>query len=290
MTSSHSSSPSRPTRAGIGRTSPSTCSTSAVCTTASWSLPAQHEGDVLLRRPCPHPLGRVGAGQRRLQLRVLRRERTRAARRPGAAAARGSRRVARPGCAPPSAQKCCTSARCQHQVGEPPVRAAGHPRRPAVREHRLGRGVGEPAVRLLQHRQVLARAPSVLLRRQPSEPRSRLVPCSPGPPRCCRPCPGPGPSSRSTTPPAVRSSPPAPARRPGCTSAASPPTTPPTSGTRPPTWPSTWSTGSGGTPGTRCTTCRTSPTSTTRCSSAPTATARTGSSSACARRRCSART
>ena len=39
------------------------------------------------------------------------------------------------------------------------------------------------------------------------------------------------------------------ARRPRCTSAASPPTTPPTSATPPPTWRSTWSTGCGGTSG-----------------------------------------
>ena len=37
------------------------------------------------------------------------------------------------------------------------------------------------------------------------------------------------------------------ARRPSCTSAGSPPTTPPTSGTPRPTWPSTWSTGTGAT-------------------------------------------
>ena len=61
-------------------------------------------------------------------------------------------------------------------------------------------------------------------------------------------------------------------RRPRCTSAGSPPTTPPTSATPPPTWRSTWSTGCGGTSGTTCTTSRTSPTSTTPCWSAPPAT------------------
>ena len=63
---------------------------------------------------------------------------------------------------------------------------------------------------------------------------------------------------------------------PGCTSAASPRTTRPTSATPPPTSRSTWCSGCGGTPATRCTTCRTSPTSTTRCWSGPSATAWTG--------------
>ena len=49
-------------------------------------------------------------------------------------------------------------------------------------------------------------------------------------------------------------------------------------------------TASGATPGTRCTTSRTSPTSTTRCWSGPSATASTGASSPSARPSCSART
>ena len=69
----------------------------------------------------------------------------------------------------------------------------------------------------------------------------------------------------------VRPTAPGPDRH-ACTSAASPPTTPPTSAMPPPTWRSTWSTGTGATSATTCTTCRTSPTSTTRCSSAPPAT------------------
>ncbi len=56
-------------------------------------------------------------------------------------------------------------------------------------------------------------------------------------------CPAPHPRCGSSTPRPARSGPPRPARRaPGCTSAASPRTTPPTSATPPPTWPSTWST------------------------------------------------
>ena len=61
----------------------------------------------------------------------------------------------------------------------------------------------------------------------------------------------------------------APTARPGCTSAASRRTTPPTSATRRRTSASTCSTGPGATPATTSSTSRTSPTSTTRCSSAP---------------------
>ncbi len=78
--------------------------------------------------------------------------------------------------------------------------------------------------------------------------------------------------SGSTTPRRARWSPATPRGPPGCTSAASRRTTPPTSATPRPTSPSTCSTGPGATPGTRSTTSRTSPTSTTRCSSGPTAT------------------
>ena len=78
------------------------------------------------------------------------------------------------------------------------------------------------------------------------------------------------------------------ARPPGSTSAASPPTTPPTSATPRPTWPSTWCSGSGWTPATGCTTCRTSPTSTTRCWSGPPPPAWTGPSWPSARPSCSA--
>ncbi len=81
------------------------------------------------------------------------------------------------------------------------------------------------------------------------------------------------------------------ARPPGCTSAASPPTTRRTSATPRPTSPSTWCTGPGSTPATTCTTCRTSPTSTTRCSSAPPRDGEDWRGAGRARdRRCSART
>ena len=53
------------------------------------------------------------------------------------------------------AQKCCTSARCQTRSASRQSGAAGHRRRPAVGQHRLGRGVGEPGVRPPQRRQVL---------------------------------------------------------------------------------------------------------------------------------------
>src|SRR5699024_10948737 len=89
------------------------------------------------------------------------------------------------------------------------------------------------------------------------------------------PRPGPGspssPPSPERPPPSVCTTPravgPRRSRRtasPGCTSAGSPRTTPPTWVTPPPTSPSTSSTGSCWTPATRSTTCRTRPTSTTR--------------------------
>ena len=76
----------------------------------------------------------------------------------------------------------------------------------------------------------------------------------------------------------------------GCTSAGSPPMTPPTWDTPPPTSPSTWSTATGAISATRSTTCRTSPTSTTRCSSGPWPPARTGGSWPAPRPHCSPRT
>ena len=124
-----------------------------------------------------------------------------------------------------------------------------------------------------------ARAGGRACSRGPQRRRSRLGSCSPGLRPSSPTFPGPAPRSGCTTPLAARWSPPRPTGRRACTSAASPRTTPRTSGMRPRTWPSTWSTGCGGTPGTPCTTCRTSPTSTTRCWSGPSATARTGSRS-----------
>ena len=67
-------------------------------------------------------------------------------------------------------------------------------------------------------------------------------------------------------------------------------TTPRTSATRRPTWRSTRSAGSGATPGSRSSTRRTPPTSTTRCSSGRPATASTGASSPRRRSTCSAAT
>ena len=113
---------------------------------------------------------------------------------------------------------------------------------------------------------------------------------SPDVPRCSTSA-GAGPPCASTTPrPARCVDRPTRTARPGCTSAGSRRTTPPTSATPRPTSPSTCSTGPGATPATRCATSRTSPTSTTRCSSAPPRRRRLGASSPSARSSCSART
>ena len=109
------------------------------------------------------------------------------------------------------AQKCCTSARCQTrsasvQSGQPGTRAAQPWASTASAAASANRAFAVCSAGRYSSSSI-APPPAAL-----SGARSRLVPCSPGPPRCCRPCPGPAPSSRSTTPPAARWSPPAPDR------------------------------------------------------------------------------
>ena len=165
--------PVQPDRRGIGRTSPSTCSTSTVCTTASWTCRRSTNATSCRGAQVQTRSAGCGAGQRRLQLRAARPASQPSSSSSGAPAARGSRPGPWRGCGRPSAQKCCTSARCHTrsarcQSGQPGTRAP-----PAVRQHRLGRGVVEPRVRPAAAPAGTPRAPSVLLRRR-ARPSARL--------------------------------------------------------------------------------------------------------------------
>ena len=122
-------------------------------------LAAEHEHDVLLRCPRPHPLGRIGAVQRGLEFRgmadggaqqfVVRRS----------ARFQVGGEVLRPVAHDPSPEV-LHRGQVPDEVGQCPAGTARHVRPPPAGEHRLGGGVGEPPVHPLEHREVLCRARS----------------------------------------------------------------------------------------------------------------------------------